>query len=113
MTEENVVKLPEPGVVLDLDAEERDPRDIKPPFRSVIGGKTLTFADPMDIDWRDLAAVEAPAQMVRLALSPEDADHISRQGLPTWKFNRLMEAYYKHYNLEEKIREARRQSQFR
>lgn len=108
----NVINLPEPGVILDLDAEERSPKDIKPPFISKVGGKNVTFADPSEIDWRDLAAVEIPADLLRVALSKEDRKHMSETPLEGWKFNRLMEAYYTHYDLEDKIRAAKRQQAF-
>lgn len=108
----DISRLPDPGVVLDLDTEERDPKDIRPPFVVKIGGRSVTFADPSDIDWRDLAAVEIPADLIRVSLTREDRLHIQEQNMPSWKFGRLMEAYYEHYDLEEKIRNAKRQAQF-
>ena len=109
---DNVTRLPEPGVILDLDAEERAPQDVKPPFIVTIGGKNVTFADPTEIDWRDLAAVEVPGDLLRVAMSKEDRKHLQDTALPGWKFNRLMEAYYSHYDLEDKIRNAKRQAAF-
>lgn len=109
---DNVSKLPTPGVILDLDAEERPKEEIKPPFIVNVGGKPVTFADPGDIDWRQLAAVEIPADLLRVALSKEDRTHLSKVSLKAWKFNRLMEAYYTHYDLEDKIRDAKRQAAF-
>lgn len=106
----NVSKLPTPGVVLDLDIEERDEKDIKPPFVVVVGGRTITFADPAEIDWQLLAEVEGPHDLLRISLESEDRIFLNKQALKAWKFNRLMEAYYNHYDLEEKIREARRQA---
>jgi hypothetical protein len=108
----NVTHLPEPGVVLDLDIETRDPKDIKPPFVAKVEGKNISLADPTEIDWRDLAAVEIPADLLRVAMSREDRNYLQGLALPAWKFNRLMEAYYIHYDLEEKIRNAKRQAAF-
>jgi hypothetical protein len=108
----NISHLPEPGVILDLDLEERDPKDVKPPFVVKVGDKLVTFADPADIDWRDLASVEIPADLLNVSLSREDVSHLRAQAMPTWKFNRLMESYYNHYDLEDKIRNAKRQAQF-
>lgn len=108
----NVTHLPEQGIILDLDLEERPAEDIKPPFVVKVGGKTLTFADPNEIDWQDLAAVDIPVDLLRVAMSPEDRKHLASQAMPGWKFNRLMEAYYTHYDLEKKIRDAKRQQAF-
>lgn len=108
----NVVNLPEPGVILDLDIAERDPKDVKPPFVANVEGKKITLQDPTEIDWRDLAAVEIPADLLRVAMSREDRNYLQGLALPAWKFNRLMEAYYVHYDLEEKIRNAKRQAAF-
>lgn len=109
---DNVTHLPEPGVILDLDAETRDPKDVKPPFVAKIGDRNVTLQDPTEVDWRDLAAVEIPADLLRVAMSKADRNYLQGLALPAWKFNKLMEAYYTHYDLEEKIRNAKRQAQF-
>lgn len=109
---DNVTKLPEPGVILDLDAEERNPEDVKPPFVVRVGDRLVTFADPNEIDWKDLAEVEIPVDLLRVALSKDDRAHVSKVEMPSWKFNKLMEAYYSHYDLEQKIRDAKRRAQF-
>jgi hypothetical protein len=109
---DNVTRLPEPGVILDLDAEARDPKDVKPPFVAKVGERNITLQDPTEVDWRDLAAVEIPADLLRVAMSREDRNYLQSLALPAWKFNRLMEAYYVHYDLEEKIRNAKRQAAF-
>lgn len=109
---DNVTRLPEPGVILDLDTEERSEKDILPPFIVNVGGRKVTFKDPSDIDWRDLASVQIPADLLRVSLERDDLKHLQDQALPAWKFNRLMESYYDHYGLEDKIRNAKRQAQF-
>ena len=105
----NVSKLPTPGVVLDLDAEERPAAEVKPPFIVTVGERVLTLADPGELDWKDLASVEIPSDLLRIAMSQEDRQHLFKQALPGWKFNILMESYYNHYDLEDKIRQAKRQ----
>lgn len=112
MTDSNVTRLPEPGVILDLDTVERPAAEVKPPFVVKVGEKSITMQDPSEIDWRDLATVEIPADLLRVAMSSDDRVYLTGQALPAWKFNRLMEAYYTHYDLEDKIREAKRQAQF-
>jgi hypothetical protein len=112
VTDDNVTHLPEPGIVLDLDAEQRPSKDVKPPFTVKVGDRNVTFADPSEIDWRELATVSIPADLLRVALSKDDMKHLQSLALPTWKFSRLMEAYYDHYDMEDRIRAARQQAQF-
>jgi hypothetical protein len=109
---DNVTRLPEPGVILDLDTVERPASEVKPPFVVNVGERKIKMEDPSEIDWRDLATVEIPADLLRVAMSNDDRVYLTGQALPAWKFNRLMEAYYTHYDLEDKIREAKRQAQF-
>ena len=108
---DNVINLPEPGVVLDLDAAERKPSDVKPPFIVKVGGRNVKFEDPNEIDWKSLAAVEIPADLIHVSLTKEDRIHLLDLDLPGWKFNQLMESYYTHYDLEDKIRAAKRRQQ--
>lgn len=104
----DVTKLPG-TIALDLDAATRD--DEKGPFTVVISDREITFGDPEDLDWRDLLMLQDPAEFLRLSLAAEDRKFILEQPLPAWKFNRLMEAYYSHFDLEDKVRQARRQQQ--
>jgi hypothetical protein len=53
--------------------------------------------------------METPTEFLRLSLSKEDREFLLAQNLPGWKSNRLMEAYYTHFDLDEKVRSARRQ----
>lgn len=110
---DNVSHLPEPGVVLDLDLETRPEKDVKPPFVVNVEGRKVSLSDPTEIDWRELASVEQPVDLLRVAMSREDRNYLYDLSLPAWKFNRLMEAYYSHYDLEEKIASAKRQAAFR
>lgn len=107
---DNVTHLPDLSVVLDLDTETRPEKDIKPPFVVKVGGKAVTFKDPGEIDWRVLATVDTPADLVRVSLSSEDREHLTSQVLEGWKFNRLMDSYYQHYDMEERLEEARRRA---
>lgn len=108
----DVTHLPTPGVVLDLDLAQRDETEVKPPFIVKVGDRQVTFKDPEEISWEEFAAVQMPQDLIHVSLEREDRDHIFKQNLPTWKFNKLMEAYYVHYDLETKIAAARRQAQF-
>lgn len=106
---DNVTPLPDRSIVLDLDIEERDPKEVKPPFVVRIGGRDLTFADPADLDWEDLASVDVPSDLFRVSLSREDRNFLYDQKLPTWKFSKLLDAYSTHYDIDTKLEEARRQ----
>lgn len=112
MTDDNVRDLPEAGVVLDLDAARRPAKDILPAFTVKVGGEVITFVDPNELDWRDLASVQIPADLFRVSLSREDREHIAEQDLQVWQFNKLMKGYYDHYGLEDKIAAAKRQQAF-
>lgn len=105
----NVTPLPEKGVVLDLDTLERKDEDVQPPFVVKVGGKTITFSDLTDADWRDLTDIETPMDLLRIALTIEDRRHLLEQNLEIWKFAELMEQYATHYKIEEKIAAAKRQ----
>lgn len=110
MTNNNVTSLPSPGVILDLDAYERPAEDIKPPFVVRVGGKEVTFKDPAEIDWKDLAAVSIPSDLFSVSMTPEDRRHVRETPMEGFRFNKLMQSYYEHYDFEEKIREAKRQA---
>lgn len=107
---ENVTNLPG-RISLDLDSESRPDAEVKPPFVVVVAGREITMEDPANLDWRDLLLLESPTDFLRLSLSAEDRKFLLEQSLPGWKFNKLMEGYYTHFDLDEKVRQARRQQQ--
>lgn len=100
-------QLPE-NVVLDLDSVEREEKF--DPFTVRIAGRTITMTDPAEIDWQDLLALETPVDFLRFCMSADDRDFLAEQRIPGWKLGRLMEAYQRHYKLEEQIAAARRRS---
>lgn len=69
------------------------------PFRPVVNGKVVTMTDPADLDFMDLLDIEHPVLFLRYCVSDEDREHIKNANLPGWKFNKLIEAYQKHYGL--------------
>lgn len=108
---DNVTNLPEPGVILDLDTIERPADQVKDPFRVRVGGKVVTFKDPNEIGWQELADIQGPNDLVYVSLERGDREHLFDAELPAWKFNELMKSYYDYYDFEKKIREAQRQQQ--
>lgn len=109
---DNITQLPEPGVTLDLDALERPAKDIKPPFVVKVNERKITFADPNDMDWRDVASVQIPADLFHVALSKEDRNFLLDQELSTFRMAALFKGYYDHYDFEQRVRDAQRRSQF-
>jgi hypothetical protein len=101
---DQITSLPT-NLAIDLDATERPADEVKPPFTAKI--------DPSDLDWRDLLAMQDPREFIRLTMSAEDREHLSKTPIPGWKFGRLMEAFYLHYDLEELAEKARRESTLR
>jgi hypothetical protein len=108
MSDSNVSALPK-NLALDLDSESRPENEVKPEFTVQINGREITMTDPSELDWRDLILLESPTEFLRLSLTAEDRKFLLEQPLPGWKFNRLMEAYYNHFDLDQKVRDARRQ----
>lgn len=86
-------------IILNLDEIERT--NVKDPFVVVVGEKEVTFTDPEDLDWEDLAALDSPGDFIDMCTSDADREHIYGLKLPSYKFKRLWEAYQKHYDLLE------------
>lgn len=104
----SISELPDPSVSLDLDLLERPPEDESTPFVVNINGRKITMVDPDTLDWRDLITMSDPTDFIRIAMSSEDRQYLVKQAIPGWKFSRLLESYYLHYDLDEKIAAARR-----
>lgn len=101
-----VSNLPVGNVDFDLDAYER-PEHVEP-FAVVVGGKRIVMTDPAELDWQDLIELEHPAEIIRLCVDKEGRDHLRELKLPFFKFEKLIEQYSAHYQLEDQIAEARR-----
>ena len=68
-------------------------------FVVVVGGKRLTFTDPMEIPWQDLVELSDPEEFARLCLSEKDRDHFLNHPLSGRKMNVLMTEFRKHFGL--------------
>lgn len=97
-----------PDISFDLDAVERPADQIRPIFKVNVGGKVIEMQDPAELDWQDLAEVGDPVGLLAYAVSDEDREHIRKQNIPAWKFGELIDAYQKHYKLDELQKQARR-----
>jgi hypothetical protein len=107
-----VIPLPDRSVAIDLDNLTRDEKEVKPPFVVAIKGRKITFTDPAEVDWQDLAVVEGPADIFRICLSKEDRVFFADQEIPGWKLNALFDAFNSHYDFDERVAKARRRAQF-
>jgi hypothetical protein len=96
MSDDNVTPLAK-KVNLNLDELEREG---KAPFAFVLGGKRVEMKDPAEIDFKDLLAIEHPANFLKFALSDEAKQVLYENDLPGWKFNKIIEAYMEYYDLD-------------
>lgn len=104
--------LPE-AIDFDLDAYERPESEIIPDFKIKIGGKVVTMTNPDEIDWKDLLDITDPVAFLRYSTSPEDRAFILGLELPSHKFGKLMDSYYTHFHIEERMEKARQAERLR
>lgn len=107
-----VSKLPE-HIDFDLDAYERPAEEIIPDFRIKLGERVITMTNPDEIDWKDLLDISDPVAFLRYSVSAEDRNFILGLDLPSHKFGKLMESYYAHFHIEERMEKARQAERFR
>ena len=72
------------------------------PFVFAWKGQTLSASDPAELDYRKLLEIETPLAFLRYTMSEEDRDFLaSPEGaMESWRLNRLMEAYYRHFGMD-------------
>jgi len=104
------LNLPPEEVDFDLDTAEKDPEDVKPPFRTRVNGRVLTFGSPEDVDWQDLLLIQSPVDLLQFVLETKDLRYLREQALPGWKLGKLMNAFSEHYDLESRMKQAQRQA---
>lgn len=84
-------------VDLDLDNLTRSD-DARPrPMVVSIGGDLIRFTDPQDIDYVDLATMDDAVKFVEAVVHPDDLPTMKAKKIPSWKFERLSQAYTDHY----------------
>lgn len=98
---------------LDLDAYERKPEDIIPPFVVRLGGRVISMGNPEEIDWQDLVSLTNPVQFLKYAVSKEDRTFIVSLSLPAYKLNKLMQAYQTHFKIQERVDAVQREERLR
>lgn len=107
-----VKNLPEP-IDFDLDAYERPAEEVIPDFRIKVGGRVVVMTSPDELDWKDLLEIQDPVNFLRHAVSAEDRNHILSIKLSGHQFGKLMESYYAHFHIEERMEKARQAERFR
>lgn len=98
-----VADSPDP-VSLNLDTYESE--DPTTPFVVVVGGKRLTFNDPMEISWQELVELNDPEEFARLCLNEKDREHFLEYPLSGRKMNVLMTRFREHFGLTRNPGEA-------
>ena len=93
---DNVTQLNQ-RVAVNLDELERDQ---KPPFAFVHDGQRVEMVDPRELDFKDLMAIEHPANFLKYALSDAAKKLLAETKMPGWKFDRLIEEYMKYYDID-------------
>jgi len=99
---------PTQDFVFDLDQIENE-RKGEALFKAKVNGREITFVNPKDLDWIDLADLgDDPIDFVQLCVEDEkDADWLLTQRLPSWKAEKLIEAFTRHYGISDRRRGGR------
>lgn len=109
---QDLTQLPE-RFDFDLDAWEPEEADLKPDLSVKIGGRVVKFSDPRDKPWQELVALDNPVQFIRVCTSREDREHIMAQGFSSRKLEALMKKFMEHFEVDEAIAEAQKQTRLR
>lgn len=87
------------SAALDLDNLERE-GGVASVFDFIHNGRRWILSDPQEVDWQKLIlAMSNPVRFLQMVLPPEDHNSFFSTPLPTWKMNKLMDAYLQHYGL--------------
>lgn len=87
-----------PKVNLSLDDLEKE--NPKEPYTIALRGRTIELHDPQDIDWLVLAELEDdPVSFVTECMSEEDSEFFMAEKLESWKVERLMKDFMRHFGL--------------
>jgi hypothetical protein len=94
--------------IFDLDSVESERKD-EAVFKAKVNGREIEFINPKDVDWIDLADLgDDPIDFVELCVKDEeDATWLVAQSLPSWKAEKLIEAFTRHYGIGNRRRGGR------
>jgi nicotinic acid phosphoribosyltransferase len=87
------------NISIDLDALEYDTHE---KFTFKLAGRVIELGDPNLVDWKILAAMEQPIELLKhVTKSDEDRAWIRNHPLPIEGLHRLMDKYAAHFKLPE------------
>lgn len=84
------------------DAERVEESKQREPFRAEIAGRVIVMTDAADLDWKVLLNIEHPVEFLRHCINDEDRDWLREQNIKGAVFNKMIEAYQRHYGLGER-----------
>lgn len=88
------------SVTLNLDTIEYEAPKEK--FSFVLAGRRMELDDPNMVDWKILAEMQAPVELLKhVTQSDEDRTWLRDHKLPVEGLKRLMDSYARHYGLPE------------
>lgn len=91
------MSAPEP---IDFNLDEVTREKTYKPFAFSWKGRRLTASDPAELDYRKLLEIETPLAFLRYTMSDDDRDFLAENQMESWRLNRLMEAYYRHFGMD-------------
>jgi hypothetical protein len=96
-------------VDLDLDSIQRPQDQIQPEFAFTWKGRRIVLGDPAELDFRELLEITHPLGFLKHTASQEDRDFLASDegSMEGWRMGELIERYYKHFKLGDKIEDAK------
>lgn len=83
---------------IDLDALEVKDRGV---FRFKLAGRVITLSDPNRVDWKILAEMQQPIELLKHVMSEEDKDWLREHPIPIEDLKRTMDKYAQKFQLPE------------
>lgn len=91
-------QTPQQRIAFNVKTAEKERTD-EPFVVALEDGSTVTFNDPRDLDWQDVATLENPIDFVRLVVSDEDKVKLRKAKIPAWIFNQMISEFQIHYGI--------------
>jgi nicotinic acid phosphoribosyltransferase len=82
----------------DLDSLEAKKRGV---FRFKLAGRVITLSDPNRVDWKILAEMQQPIELLKHVASAEDRDWLRQHPIPIEDLKQVMDKYAKKFELPE------------
>lgn len=87
------------AVDFNLDTYEYEKKDN---FAFVLAGRRIELTDPNQVDWKVLAEMQAPVELLRhVTTSDEDRTWLREHPMPIEGLKQMMERYSRHFGLPE------------